>query len=534
MKSDELLVTIGEAREYYLQSARDSREQGMHAHKRLRLRHALLIAASIALMLLLMGSTVAVMRLQDLTLRQPQIKPDDKATQSQTGSDDVVIGTNTTEEHNAATVPMGELAEEINLISLQGYMGSDSYAAFKEWQEFRDAYDPDKSILYANNKTFKCPEAYASYHCYSQEMVDKVDEICEKYGLQPLGNYWYLTRGADVCDAVGIESIFSGSAETGYLDYYGYCFRDGTFSMDGTLELTGKWSSLVNFSYRCVQKTSFDGVAMNIGDVSKYDQWNYTMRDGTKVLLALRDEAALIIVDREDSFITMGITGEFSDGTACRLPEDREFLETVCDAFDFTYQTQQVDPAEADALYQAQLEREKRGEKDRVRYQVDYDYPDTYAGIIDFMVNEQKYTGLNYALIDIDGDGVEEMLLQCVSRVFYDGHPDSFFAIYTMKDGEPFGILVLKRSNLYLCHDGVFDQCYYESSGHEYMKLLAGMEALDYVVYNEKDGNWYANVAGEDGSATHAIVTEEEAKAIIAKYPRIDLDFRPVSEFPRQ
>jgi len=129
--------------------------------------------------------------------------------------------------------------------------------------------------------------------------------------------------------------------------------------------------------------------------------------------------------------------------------------------------------------------------------------------------------------------GAEEMLLQCVSRVFYDGDPDSFFAIYTVKDGEPFGILALKRNNLYLCHEGVFEQCYYESSGHEYMELLAGMKELDYVVYNEKDGQWYANVADDDGNVTRVAVTEEEAKAIIAKYPRIDLAFKPVSEFPR-
>ena len=44
------------------------------------------------------------------------------------------------------------------------------------------------------------------------------------------------------------------------------------------------------------------------------------------------------------------------------------------------------------------------------------------------------------------------------------------------------------------------------------------------------------HLRGDDSNRdeTHAIVTEEEAKAIIAKYPRIDLDFRPVSEFPRQ
>ena len=535
MKSDELLLAIGEAREYYLQSAKESREQCCVIRKLPRLKHVLLIAAIIGLMLLLMGSAVMVMRLQNLTIRQqPLIETGEKTTMTETVDPDGESDIHTTEVHNTAVAPTDELGETVNLISLQGYMGSDSYAAFKEWREFLDAYDPDRSILYANNKTFQCPEAYASYHCYSQELVNKVDEICEKYDLQPLGNYWYFTRGADVCEAVGIESIFTGSEETGYLDYYGYCFRDGTFSMDGRLELTGKWSSLVNFSYRCVQKTSFDGVAMNIGDVDKYDQWNYTMRDGTKVLLALRDEAALIVVDREDSFITMGITGEFSDGTGCRLPADREYLETLCEAFDFTYQTKQVDPANADALYQAQLEREKRGESDRVKYQVNYDYPDTYEGIIDFMVNEQKYTGLNYALIDIDGDGADEMLLQCINRVFYDGDPDSFFAIYTVKDGESYGILFVKRSNLYLCNDGVFEHCYYESSGHEYMELLTGMKELDYVVYNEMEGSWYADITGEDGNATRVSVTEEEAKAIIAKYPRIDLDFRPVSEFPRQ
>lgn len=537
MKAEDMLKMIGEAREDYVLVAEESRNGNIESRKRLSSGYILLIAAVFALSLLLMGSAVISMRLQNLTIgKQPGneggIKPaatdtSNSAADAKDNHSDIVPATE-------ATVPpeTGMNGEEINLISLQGYMGSDSYAAFNEWREFLDAYDPDKSILYANNHTFQCPEAYSSYHCYSQDMVDKVDEICEKYNLQPLGKYWYLTRGQDVLDAVGIENVFSESEDIGFTDILGYCFRDGTFSLEGRLELTGKWSSLISFGYRCVQKTSFDGVAMNIGDVDQYDQWNYTTQDGTEVLLALRDEAAIMIVDREDSFVTVSIWSEFADGQDCTMPAEREYLETLCEAFDFTYQTKPVDAALADALYQAQLEREERGETDREKYQVDYGYPDTYAGVIDFMVNELKYTGLKYALIDIDGNGVDEMLLQCVNLVSYDGNEDSFFSIYTITDGKANYILNSKKSCMYLCQDGVFEHCY-QGGGHEYTRLLDGMEYIDYVGYYEQDGVWRTIVfEGENGS--YVAITEEEAKTIIAKYPRVDIDFRPVSEFPRQ
>ena len=530
MKSDELLVTIGEAREYYLQSARDSREQGMQAHKRPSLRHALLIAAIIGLMLLLMGSTVMVMRLQDLTIREePIITEVNKPIQEDS------LEFPAAEIEVYTTVPPTDFnGEEINPISIQGYMGSNSYAAFKEWQEFLETYDPDKSILYANDKTFQYPEAYISYLCYSQEMIDKIAEICEKYNLQPLGKYWILNRGEDVFRAVGIESAFSGSKETGFLDFSGYCFRDGSFNIEGRLELTGLWEAMVMFDYRSVKKTSFDDVARNIGDVSKWDQWNYTMKDGTQVLLALREEGALIIVDKEDSFVTVSAIGTVVNGNYLKFPTERAFLETLCEAFDFTYETKPVDPAVVDALYQAQLEREARGERDYAEYQLNYDYPDTYAGQIDFMVKEKKYTGLNYALIDMNGDGIEELLLQCVNLLSHDGNKNSFFAIYTMKDGKVYHVYSVKMSNLYLCEGGVFDNTYRSSDGHDFFKLGTELTFLESVGHNPQTGLWHVDEDNIYSQFSRVEITEEEAKAIIAKYPRVDIEFRPVSEFPRQ
>lgn len=529
MKPQELLEMIGEAKDEYIISALESRGVNKQVHKGISVNRVLLIAAIIALFLLMMGSTIMSFRLQHLTIRDPEeipVKPAETNAQSSVSTE--------AEIHSTVPPATDMNGEEINLISLQGFMGSDSYAAFQEWQNFLDTYDTDKSILYANNHTFHPPEAYASYHCYSQELVDKIDEICEKYNLQPLGKRWHFTRGKDVFDAVGIESVFSSSEETGYLDFSGYCYKDGTFDVEGQLELTGKWSSMIEFGYRSVKKTSFDGVSMNIGDVSQYDQWNYTMKDGTTVLLALRDEVALIIVDKEDSFVTVSAGATVLRGNDMKLPKEREFLETLCEAFDFTYETSTVDAAEADTLYQAQLQREARGERDRVEYTINYDYPDTYKGVIDYLVNEIKFTGLNYALIDVDGEGTEEMLLQCVNMLSYNGDKNSFFAIYTMQDGEVCEVFSVKRSSLYLCKGGVFDQCYPNDEGHDYFRFLPEFQTMDSVFYNTKDGTWYWDEDGMRNQFTSVAISEEEAQVIISKYPRMDLEFRPVSEFPRQ
>lgn len=459
------------------------------------LRSPILIAAIIALMLFLMGCAVVMMRLQNLTIR---------------------------EETSSIPTETDFYGEEINRISIQGFMGTDSYAAFKEWQEFLNVYDPDNSILYANND-FQTPEAYYSYSCYSQEMIDKIDEICEKYGLEPLGTPWFFDRAEDVFEAVGIESALAENVQMGPHDGSGYCYKDGTFAFEGEIELSGDWNELVSFDYRSVRKTSFDGVFRSIGNVEEYDQWNYTMQDGTNVLLALREDGGLIIVDKEDSFVTVGVLGVFANGSPfADVPNERAFLEDFCKCFDFTYQTQLVDAAKADALYQAQLERE--AQEDQIQStagRIDSAYLSSYAGFIEYMVTEMKYKDLKYALIDVDDNGVEELLLQCEHKDRYNGDPNSFFDILTIKDGEVWRIM--SGSNMNLCQGGVIEYPY--TNSHYYYNLSTALEAVKY-----RDGIWYKQEICDVSDEVE--ITEEEAKAIIAKYPRMDIEFKPVEEFP--
>ena len=494
MNGQDLLTGLGYIDKKYYEEAETA--QMADTPRRTFLFRPLVITALITLMALLMGCAWVVMNLNNLT-----IKDIDSADPTETN----IYG------------------EEINSISLQGFMGTNSYAAFKEWHEFLDTYDTDNSIL-NNGDNFQRPEAYESYSCYSQEMVDKIEDICQKYDLQPLGRAWYFEHAEDIFKMVGIETVFAEDVQTTYSQ--GYCYADGTFSLEGTLELGGKWNKDVSFDYRSVQKNSFDGVSRNIGNVEEYDQWNYVMQNGTQVLLALRENGGLIIVDKVDCFVTVGILGVFANGSPFGdLPSERAFLEDFCELFDFSYDTQRVDPEKADELYQAQLEQEATEEtKEFVGGQVDPAYRSSYANFIDYMIQEMKFEDLKYVLIDVDENGIEELLLQCEHMIRYDGDPSSFFDLLTIKDGEV--IRLMNANNLYLCQGGVIDNA--DSYSHYYSTISEGREG---VVYAFQEDKWYVQEDWIEGTPSRE-VTKEDAESVITQYPRIELEFRPVTEFP--
>ena len=74
--------------------------------------------------------------------------------------------------------------EEITLLSLQGFADSPNYQAAKEWMEFLNSYDTDKSILHSlsNEEVDSFNDEYYSYTCYTDEMANKIEEISKKYG----------------------------------------------------------------------------------------------------------------------------------------------------------------------------------------------------------------------------------------------------------------------------------------------------------------------------------------------------------------
>lgn len=81
--------------------------------------------------------------------------------------------------------------------SLNSFSASPEVQACREWWDFLDGYDSDNTIHMEvteqeENKSEQADE-YEDYVCYTDEMRDKVDEICASYGLVKLSGFCMMT-----------------------------------------------------------------------------------------------------------------------------------------------------------------------------------------------------------------------------------------------------------------------------------------------------------------------------------------------------
>lgn len=227
--------------------------------------------------------------------------------------------------------------ESINVISLAGLSNSPEAMACQEYLSFLESYDADKSILRSVGNQSADFEAYkGAYTCYTQEMADKIDEICEKYGLQKLsGRQVGLSRN-QLCRTIGnfapldIKNI--GQFMNGKV-----LFSDGTFSADGRLLLhtdSGKNHSVIYELTRCV-KGSFVAWYLRFDDPESWTELNAITENGQTVLIAYHDEKAIIMVERPESFVVLNI-GQVDYAPYKENPLTEDELKALAEMFDFT------------------------------------------------------------------------------------------------------------------------------------------------------------------------------------------------------
>ena len=119
--------------------------------------------------------------------------------------------------------------------------------------------------------------------------------------------------------------------------FYGHLYQDGSFVASGELEFSADYEKIVQFQMRNIKKDAFYTVHLGLNNMSSYVQWNYTTQDGYSALLALNDKTGLIFVENEGRFISI-IIDEVPDSAIffTRPPNDKQFLEKVCDCFAFS------------------------------------------------------------------------------------------------------------------------------------------------------------------------------------------------------
>lgn len=507
MTAMDLLETIGSIKDQYILEA----SSGAHSKRHISIRRSLLIAAVVALMLLLVGCAVIyVLRMQDMKVGEYRFYVPAEY------------------DENGNVIPV-ESQEPITLLSLQGT----NMEALAEWVAFTNTYDQDGTILIEADGTgseWELPDNYhLTYGCYSQEMVDKLNEIVEKYDLKLLSSYIPLNyyENSVLLNSLGLNGLVYANPDV-QAEYW-----DGDFHLEGTFDLNmyismdmGDWKwERGSASYRYSLKDYFDPITGGMLESIDYTQWDYTRRDGKKVLLVLGEGTARIYADLPDAFISISLDPViWVDGE--KVPMTQTALEQLAELFDLSVKPQpttmeQVEKQKADAQARYEAERAAARAEREARYAAGYKEFVEYR--LETVPNPEN---VSYVLYDVNGDGVEELII---------GGLD----ILSMKDGQSYKYFDLTNTGVFIgrfqpCEGNVFE-VYCEDLGmYQHYFYQANAESASFITgvsYDASDDAWYLH--SKDGAYTEnrKQITEEEAQNILDSYTRVEFRWLPLKRF---
>lgn len=250
-------------------------------------------------------------------------------------------------DENGVVVP-GE-KEFKDFVSLSGWGDAPESKALAEWEAFLEDYDQDGSILAGiGNEPTGFEERYGNYLVYTQEMAGKLEEIIAKYDLKL--HEWMETVLPETWPAA-----VGNFCKENVTPYSGYIYENGTFRFDGDAALEGYGT--VDYQFSRSVKGTFDDVALNIGDLSDFEEWGYQAADGTPVTLGLGARTrSLILADLGDSFVLVNVlaggASQAPSGDPLEIREDpfsngpieKAELEALADSFLYSALTPVQEP----------------------------------------------------------------------------------------------------------------------------------------------------------------------------------------------
>lgn len=175
-------------------------------------------------------------------------------------------------------------------------------------------------------------DAYKEYACYTEEMENMVDEICEKYGLSKLSNCHLDISYSDICSKTGVGELCLDSENVKNDILCGYLYDDGSFLFEGNITMRGSKVYDAGYQFARSVKGTFNTSYLNLGNFTERNVRKYTTKKGVDVFfLCHADINPSIIAERENSFIVISGLGDLLDVADV----NDEGLEMLADAFDF-------------------------------------------------------------------------------------------------------------------------------------------------------------------------------------------------------
>lgn len=214
---------------------------------------------------------------------------------------------------------------------------SSEYQACAEWWDFCAGYDTDFAILeQMEEEELEAENEYEAYTCYTPEMEQKVDEICEKYSLSKVSGFQIVDDYSELCSKAEVGDFCVRASENVKQTVLSSYLYDGAFLMEANAVLAGSSMYEASYQFARIKKGYFTSAYLDFGDISERSVREYTTKKGENVLFANitndeRGSHTYIIAEREESFIVINVLGDMSDITDV----NDEGLELLAEAFDF-------------------------------------------------------------------------------------------------------------------------------------------------------------------------------------------------------
>ena len=144
---------------------------------------------------------------------------------------------------------------------------------------------------------------------------------------------------------------------------------------------------------------------------------------------------------------------------------------------------------------------------------------------------KERWSRWAYDILDLDGDGRDEMIWR----------EDDRYYIYTMVDGTVCYYNMIYDGTITVCGNGIVQAVVHygpENYTIRFYRLNSGkIELVDYLRYDvdvDLQNTWFRSpdLTGQDYTLEH--ISEMEAKSIIASYDSLEINMKPISEYPFQ
>lgn len=328
-------------------------------------------------------------------------------------------------------------------LTLESLQSSANYKASMEIKDYVQSYNATDDV----DETLS--EAYRAYGCRNTEMAQKVDEICTKYGLNKVGDGISPDTTEEMFTALNVRSMVKASGNGDVTTSNPSYSADGNFEFWGATTVSGVDYPIEYRAYRAMKQT-LSTAYWEIENTSDYQWSNYVTTAGTDVLIAVGQNNSLVLTDTGDSVVVIVVmnatTGDTQTGKAT--------LEAFANTFDLSLAPRTRNaPVETTAPTESGTAIPEAYQPVIAKYvtALTEHWGGEACSNADISILVSYATSpseLGYALLDLDNDGTDELVIanDAERQVIYD--------LYSLVDGKLVHVFTGWDRNSYELREG--------------------------------------------------------------------------------